>query len=81
MLSTGRREPLAFEVAAEDPKPESLIKRHPPKKFQKLEEQQSEANITQELLEEKQAIAEKRRKEASLHYSTEAHKKINLNYP
>lgn len=59
----GRRENLAFEVPVV-PGGESLIKRHPPKKFQKLEEQQPDsANITPEQLEEKQAIAERRRKE------------------
>ncbi|XP_018025530.1 uncharacterized protein LOC108681067 isoform X2 [Hyalella azteca] len=62
--SAGRSKPLAFEVAAVGEGGESLIKRHPPKKFQKLEEQQSsDTNITQELLEEKQAIAERRRKQ------------------
>ncbi|KAF2361107.1 Protein of unknown function DUF4619, partial [Trinorchestia longiramus] len=62
--SSGRSKNLAFEVPALDNGGgDSLIKRHPPKKFQKLEEQLSDANITQELLEEKQAIAEKRRKE------------------
>ena len=64
---SGRRENLAFEVAALDNEGgDSLIKKFPPKKFQKLEEQQTQEQITQELLEEKQAIAERRRKEVSV---------------
>ena len=53
--------PLAFEVAgAEDA---SLIKRHPPLRFRKLEEQQVEIN--QEMINLKQAEAEKRRSAVS----------------
>merc|ERR1719495_723834 len=49
--------PLAFEVpGVEDA---SLIKRHPPLRFRKLEEQQVEIN--QEMINLKQAEAEKRR--------------------
>ena len=49
--------PLAFEIpGAEDA---SLIKRHPPLRFRKLEEQQVEMN--HEMINLKQAEAEKRR--------------------
>ena len=62
--SIGKKENLSFEVAATDAQTgDSLIKKFPPKKFQKLEEQQNSEPVTQELLEEKQAIAEKRRRE------------------
>ncbi|XP_050689726.1 uncharacterized protein LOC126982045 [Eriocheir sinensis] len=54
---------VAFEVRPPDANNESLIRRHPPRKFQKLEDQQQNSIITQEQLEEKQAIAEKRRQE------------------
>ena len=54
--------PIAFEVpGAEDA---SLIKRHPPLRFRKLEEQQVEIN--QEMINLKQAEAEKRRSSVSL---------------
>ncbi|CAL4122526.1 unnamed protein product [Meganyctiphanes norvegica] len=53
---------VAFEV--EVPVTDaSIVKRHPPRKFQKLEDQQLGATLTQEKLEEKQAVAEKRRQE------------------
>ena len=53
---------MAFEVVPPDAS-ESLIRRHPPRKFQKLEDQPQGNVITQESLEEKQAIAERRRQE------------------
>ena len=53
---------MAFEVGPPDAS-ESLIRRHPPRKFQRLEDQQQSNTITQEKLEEKQAIAERRRQE------------------
>lgn len=53
---------MAFEVGPPD-NSESLIRRHPPRKFQKLEDQPQGNIITQEKLEEKQAIAERRRQE------------------
>ena len=54
--------PIAFEVpGAEDA---SLIKRHPPLRFRKLEEQQVEIN--QEMINLKQAEAEKRRSSVRL---------------
>ncbi|XP_042865435.1 uncharacterized protein LOC122249015, partial [Penaeus japonicus] len=53
---------VAFEVGETNENGESLIKRHPPKKFQKLEDLQQPA-LTQEQLEEKQAVAERRRQE------------------
>ncbi|XP_063591522.1 ensconsin-like [Penaeus indicus] len=54
---------VAFEVTNDGENGESLIKRHPPKKFQKLEDLQQGPALTQEKLEEKQAIAERRRQE------------------
>ncbi|KAK7073376.1 hypothetical protein SK128_016706 [Halocaridina rubra] len=54
---------VAFEVAPPEEQSDSLIKKHPPRKFQKLEDQQQNTSLTQEILEEKQAIAEKRRQE------------------
>lgn len=54
---------MAFEVTNDGENGESLIKRHPPKKFQKLEDLQQGPALTQEKLEEKQAIAERRRQE------------------
>lgn len=54
---------VAFEVSNTNENGESLIKRHPPKKFQKLEDLQQGPALTQEQLEEKQAIAERRRQE------------------
>ena len=53
--------PLAFEVPG--PEDASLIKRHPPLRFRKLEEQQVEIN--QEMINLKQAEAEKRRSAVS----------------
>lgn len=53
---------MAFEVGPPDAS-DSLIRRHPPRKFQKLEDQPQGNVITQEKLEEKQAIAERRRQE------------------
>ncbi|MPC56422.1 hypothetical protein E2C01_050383 [Portunus trituberculatus] len=53
---------VAFEVGPPDAS-ESLIRRHPPRKFQRLEDQQQGNTITQEKLEEKQATAERRRQE------------------
>ncbi|MCL4145954.1 UNVERIFIED_CONTAM: hypothetical protein GTU68_039928, partial [Idotea baltica] len=49
-------EAVAFEVVDE-----SLIRKHPPKKFQKLEDIQSSTNMTPEELQMKQEIAKKRR--------------------
>ncbi|XP_063863823.1 uncharacterized protein LOC135102445 isoform X3 [Scylla paramamosain] len=53
---------VAFEVGPPDAS-DSLIRRHPPRKFQRLEDQQQANTITQEQLEEKQATAERRRQE------------------
>ena len=67
--------PLAFEVPG--PEDASLIKRHPPLRFRKLEEQQVEIN--QEMINLKQAEAEKRRSAVSykaltiLDYSSQLH--------
>lgn len=54
---------MAFEVPANETD-ESLIKRHPPKRFRKLEEQQQDLkDLTHESIDEKQMEAEMRRKE------------------
>ena len=53
--------PMAFEVPGTEDA--SLIKRHPPLRFRKLEEQQVEIN--QEMINLKQAEAEKRRSAVS----------------
>ena len=53
---------MAFEVPGTEDA--SLIKRHPPLRFRKLEEQQVEIN--QEMINLKQAEAEKRRSVVSL---------------
>ncbi|XP_071515584.1 uncharacterized protein [Panulirus ornatus] len=53
---------VAFEVGPTDAS-DSLIRRHPPRKFQKLEDQQQGDPLTQEKLVEKQAEAERRRQE------------------
>ncbi|GLG93201.1 Uncharacterized protein GBIM_00667 [Gryllus bimaculatus] len=47
---------MAFEVPVNE---ESLIRKHPPKRLQRLEDQQ--IMLTHELLDEKQAEAEQRR--------------------
>ncbi|XP_045137744.1 uncharacterized protein LOC123520014 isoform X2 [Portunus trituberculatus] len=59
---SGGTRAVAFEVGPPDAS-ESLIRRHPPRKFQRLEDQQQGNTITQEKLEEKQATAERRRQE------------------
>ncbi|CAG0915871.1 unnamed protein product [Notodromas monacha] len=52
-------QPVAFEVPAN----ESIVKKHPPKRLAKLEDIQQNVSITHETIEEKQAEAERRRKE------------------
>ncbi|CAH0767651.1 unnamed protein product [Bemisia tabaci] len=51
--------PVAFEVPLEEGE-ESLVKKHPPKRLQRLEDQQS-PNITAKDIESKLAEAEQRR--------------------
>ncbi|XP_015610310.1 uncharacterized protein CCDC198 [Cephus cinctus] len=61
--STPRRRgsPLAFEVPIRDG--ESLVRKHPPMRFQRLEEQQlPQPEITLQLLQKRQAEAEERRR-------------------
>ena len=58
-------EPLAFEIPASDGEDSSIIKKHPPKRLQKLEEMQNGAGLSEEALAERQAEADKRRKEVS----------------
>ncbi|XP_063863822.1 uncharacterized protein LOC135102445 isoform X2 [Scylla paramamosain] len=60
--NSGGTRAVAFEVGPPDAS-DSLIRRHPPRKFQRLEDQQQANTITQEQLEEKQATAERRRQE------------------
>ncbi|XP_067013232.2 factor associated with metabolism and energy [Anabrus simplex] len=51
-----RAQPMAFEVIVNN---ESLIRKHPPRRLQRLEDQQ--VTLTHQLLDEKQAEAEQRR--------------------
>ncbi|KAJ9582482.1 hypothetical protein L9F63_003175, partial [Diploptera punctata] len=51
-----RAQPLAFEVPVSE---ESIIRKHPPKRFQRLEDQQ--VTLSHELLDEKQEEAKQRR--------------------
>lgn len=58
--SAGKREKaLAFTVPGDEDRDPSLIRKHPPLRFRKLEDQQVE--ISQEMINIKQAEAEKRR--------------------
>ena len=62
--SAGKREKaLAFTVPGDEERDPSLIRRHPPLRFRKLEDQQVE--ISQEMINMKQAEAEKRRSAVS----------------
>ena len=64
--SAGKREKaLAFTVPGDEDRDPSLIRRHPPLRFRKLEDQQVE--ISQEMINMKQAEAEKRRSAVSLY--------------
>ncbi|XP_019878684.1 uncharacterized protein LOC109606583 [Aethina tumida] len=55
---------LSFEIAFEEDKDgESIIKKHPPKRFQKLEEQQTSPTVTLVKLQEKLEEAEIRRQQ------------------
>lgn len=55
--------PLAFEVPVHENE-ESIIKKHPPKRLRRLEEQQQDPkDLTHQLIDEKQSVAEARRKE------------------
>nr|CAD7259314.1 unnamed protein product [Timema shepardi] len=51
-------QPMAFEVPVKE---ESLIRKHPPKRFQKLEDQQMTTPLSKEMLDERQAEARSRR--------------------
>ncbi|CAG2055606.1 unnamed protein product [Timema podura] len=51
-------QPMAFEVPVTE---ESLIRKHPPKRFQKLEDQQMTTPLSKEMLDERQAEARSRR--------------------
>ncbi|PSN40917.1 hypothetical protein C0J52_12443 [Blattella germanica] len=51
-----KTQPLAFEVPVAE---ESIIRKHPPKRFQRLEDQQT--TLSHELLDEKQEEAKQRR--------------------
>ncbi|XP_075227583.1 uncharacterized protein LOC142328025 [Lycorma delicatula] len=65
-ISARASQGLAFEVPlhddSEDNNSSSLIKKHPPKRLQRLEDQQI-TPLTHELLDEKQAEAEQRRQQ------------------
>ncbi|XP_053686072.1 uncharacterized protein LOC128735614 [Sabethes cyaneus] len=54
--------PEAFEIPLDDDNPESLIKKHPPKRLKRLEEQTSDPPSIEDL-EEKLATAEIRRQQ------------------
>lgn len=55
-------QPLAFEVPVNDEE-KSIIKKHPPMRFQRLEEQQlPQPEVTLEMLQKRQAEAEIRRR-------------------
>ncbi|BES99628.1 Hypothetical protein NTJ_12445 [Nesidiocoris tenuis] len=60
-ISARTSQGLAFEVPIEDGET-NIIKKHPPKRFQKLEDQQI-SSLTHRLLDEKQAEAEQRRQQ------------------
>ncbi|XP_067143058.1 stathmin domain-containing protein 1 [Centruroides vittatus] len=53
--------PVAFEIPMEEN--ESVVKKHPPKRLQKLEEQAQQSSIKIADIEEKQQKAEERRQE------------------
>lgn len=53
---------LSFDIAFEDDN-ESIIRKHPPKRFQKLEEQQTSPNLSLTRLQEKLDEAEIRRQQ------------------
>ena len=57
--SSAGREPVAFTVGGDTEPDASLIRRHPPLRFRRLEDQQVE--ISQEKINMKQADAERRR--------------------
>lgn len=57
---------MSFEIAFEENNEESIIKRHPPKRLQKLEEQQTvPSDLSLEKLQEKLDEAEIRRQQVS----------------
>lgn len=56
---------MSFEIAFEDDVEDSIIKKHPPKRLQKLEEQQNVQEISLEKLQEKLDEAEIRRQQVS----------------
>ncbi|KRT81577.1 hypothetical protein AMK59_6139 [Oryctes borbonicus] len=54
---------LSFEIPADDENADSIIKKHPPKRFQKLEDQQTYPTLSLEKLQEKLDEAEIRRQQ------------------
>lgn len=55
---------MSFEIAFENENTDdSIIKKHPPKRFQKLEEQQTSPSVSLEKLQEKLDEAEIRRQQ------------------
>ncbi|RZF45736.1 hypothetical protein LSTR_LSTR011875 [Laodelphax striatellus] len=66
-ISARTSQGLAFEVPLDDDEGgedgPSLIKKHPPKRLQRLEDQQPTPNLTHQVLDEKLAEAEQRRQQ------------------
>lgn len=54
---------MAFDIAFIEDSDESIIKKHPPKRFQKLEESQTSPTVTLVKLQEKLEEAEIRRQQ------------------
>lgn len=71
--------PLAFEVPVHE-NGESIIKKHPPKRFKRLEDQQQDpTELTHQLIDERQSEAEARRREILDQRIRSAKQRIPLN--
>lgn len=71
--------PLAFEVPVHE-NGESIIKKHPPKRFRRLEEQQQDpSELSHQLIDERQSEAEARRREILDQRIRSAKQRIPLN--
>lgn len=56
---------LSFDIPFEEAESESIIKKHPPKRFQKLEDQQTSPTVSLIRLQEKLDEAELRRQQVN----------------